>query len=144
METKRIRRTPVDGARDILAVYDQDPNYVYRWVADDPQRPGRVQRLQERGYEVVQQDVQVGQKAVDKLTKTGSAVTRTGGGGITLVLMRIPKEWFEEDQKAKQDHVDALEAAMQADIRQGRIPGSNQPAASGGSLSIQHKMHGKG
>lgn len=137
---KRIRRTPVEGARDILAVNEQDPNYVYRWVADDPQRPGRIDRLKERGYEVVTDKVEVGQKVVDRATRTGSATTRTGGGGIILVLMRIPREWFDEDQKAKQDGVDAQETRMKTDIQQGRIPGSNQPGV-GGSLNIESKRH---
>ena len=134
---KRTRRTPVDGARDILAVRNQDPNYVYRWIAEDPQRPGRVEYLKDKGYEVVTDDMEVGHKAVDRNTKVGSVVTRLGGGGITLVLMRQLKEWYDEDQKAKQDKVDALEVAMQADIQQGRIPGTNIPGV-GGKLDIKH------
>lgn len=136
-QAKRTRRTPVDGARDILAVYDQDPNYVYRWVAVDPHRPDRVERLKEIGYEVVTDKVEVGQKVVDRNSKVGSAVTRLGGGGVTLVLMRQLKEWYDEDQKAKQDKVDALEQAMKQDVREGRIPGSREPAASGGKLDIK-------
>ena len=136
MENKRVRRTPVGNLRDILTVRNQDPNYSYRWIAEDPQRPGRSERLKELGYEVVTEDMEVGQKAVDRNTKVGSAITRLGGGGITLVLMRIPKEWYDEDQKAKQAKVDALEAAMKADVQSGRIPGSNQPGV-GGLLQIQ-------
>lgn len=136
MEQRRRQRGSTDGARDILTVSNQDPNYVYRWVADDPQRPGRIERLKEFGYEVVTEDVQVGAKAVDKHSKTGSAVTRLGGGGITLVLMRQLKEWYDEDQKAKQAKVDAVEATMQLDIRQGRIPGSQEPGV-GGKLDIK-------
>lgn len=136
MEPKRVRRTPIDGARDILAVRNQDPNYVYRWVADDPQRPGRVERMKERGYDLVTDELEVGHKVVDRNSKVGSVMTRTGGRGITLVLMRILKEWYDEDQKAKQDAVDAQEAAMKADIQAGRIPGSNQPGV-GGKLDIR-------
>ena len=138
-ETKRTRRRgSVDGARDILAVSNQDPNYVYRWVADDPQRPGRITRLKDFGYEVVTEDVEVGQKAVDRNTKVGSAVTRLGGGGVTLVLMRTPKEFWDEDQKAKQDKVDAVEAVMNQDIREGLIPGSKHPGYKG-KLQIERK-----
>ena len=135
MEVKRRKRGSVDGARDILTVSNQDPNYTYRWVADDPQRPGRIERLKEYGYEVVTEDMEVGGKAVDKSTKIGSAVTRLGGGGITLVLMRQQKEWWDEDQKAKQAKVDAVEATMREDVRSGKIPGSQEPGA-GGKLNI--------
>ena len=138
MEPKRVRRNPVEGMRDILAVNNQDPNYVYRWVADDPQRPGRVERMKEHGYEIVQEELEIGQKVVDRNSKVGSVITRTGGGGITLVLMRIPKEWYDEDQKAKQAGVDAQEAVMKADVQAGRIPGSNQPGV-GGMLDIRRK-----
>lgn len=135
-EMKRRQRSSVDGARDILAVSEQDPNYVYRWVADDPQRPGRIARLKEFGYEVVTQDVEVGQKVVDRNSKVGSAVTRLGGGGVTLVLMRTPKEFWDEDQKAKQDKVDAVDAVMMRDIQQGLIPGTKHPGV-GGKLEIK-------
>ena len=133
METKRTRRTPVGGARDILTVRDKDPNYSYRWVAD---LPGRIDRMKDAGYEVVTDKLEIGQKTVDRESKVGSVITKTGGGGMTLVLMRTQKEWYDEDQKSKQDRVDALEVAMKADVQQGRIPGSNQPGV-GGALNIQ-------
>ena len=134
---KRPRRTPVDGARDILTVLNKDPNYVYRWVADDPRRPGRIERLKERGYEVVAEKHEVGQKTVDKVSQLGQFNTVAGGGGITLVLMRQLREWYDEDQKTKQDKVNALEEAMKADVRQGRIPGSREPGF--GNLDITRK-----
>ena len=136
MNKVRPKRTSVGSARDILTVLNKDPNYEYRFVSDDPKRPGRIERLKELGYEMVTDDLEVGQKAVDRNTKVGSVITRQGGGGITLVLMRIPKEWYDEDQKDKQKKVDALQAAMQADVKAGRIPGSNQPGV-GGSLTIE-------
>lgn len=136
METKRRKRSSVDGARDILTVSNQDPNFVYRWIADDPQRPGRVERLKEFGYEIVTEDLEVGQKAVDRNSKMGSAITRLGGGGITLVLMRQRKDWYDEDQKAKQTRVDAVEATMRDEIRRGHIPGSQEPGV-GGKLEIK-------
>lgn len=112
----RVTRTPVGGARDILTVHGKDPNFVYRWVIDSP---GRIQRFVEGGYEVVQEDLEVGQKTVDRGSKLGSAVTKAGGSGQTLVLMRIPKEWYDEDQLAKQAQIDALEATMKSEAEQG-------------------------
>lgn len=113
---KRVKRTPVGGPRDILTVADQDPNYVYRWVLDVP---GRVQRFVDGGYEFVQGNPEVGQNAVDRGTKVGSTVTRAGGSGQTLVLMRISKEWYDEDQKLKQESIDALENSMKAEAEEG-------------------------
>ena len=125
-ETKRVKRTPVGGPRDILTVANKDPNYEYRWVLD---AVGRLERFKDGGWEIVQGDPEVGQKVVDRGSKIGSAVTKAGGSGQTLVLMRIPKEWYDEDQTAKMAQVDALEATMRAEAQQGRY----------GSLTIDRK-----
>lgn len=113
---QRVRRTPADGARDILTVYDKDPNYVYRWVRNDE---GRIQWFQGRGYEVVQKPHEVGQPVVDGGSQLGSAVTKFGGGKVTLVLMRIPREWYDEDQAAKEASIAATEATMKRPITGG-------------------------
>ena len=108
-ETRR-ERPAVGGLRDILTIANKDPNYEYRWIKDIP---GRIQWLEERGWEVVQDDLKVGQKTVDSPAgKLSSALTRFGGGNVTLVAMRIPKEWYDEDQARKQENVDALEQTM--------------------------------
>ena len=101
-------RVPVGGPRDILTVANKDPNYVYRWVMDSP---GRLEQFKKAGYEVVESNPEVGQAAVDRATQLGSSVTMVRGSG-TLVLMRIPREWYDEDQTAKQEELDALDETM--------------------------------
>lgn len=39
------------------------------------------------------------------------------GGGNTGYLMRIKKEWFDEDQEDKQTRVNQLEAGMKREAR---------------------------
>ena len=107
---ERPKRTPVSGHRNILTVANKDPNYEYRWVLDSP---GRLEAFKEGGYEVVTKDMEVGDSTVDKGSQLGSAVTMVRGTS-TLVLMRIPREWYDEDQKAKQEEIDALEATMKS------------------------------
>jgi hypothetical protein len=114
---ERKRRSPLDGARDILTVYDKDPNFVYRWVRNDE---GRIQWFKERGYEVVTRSQEVGEKLVDSGSQLGSAVTKFGGGTVTLVLMRIPREWYDEDQAAKEAEIAATEKSMQDPNTYGR------------------------
>lgn len=116
-KTERPKRVPVGGPRDILTVANKDPNYVYRWVNDTP---GRLEKFKDAGYEVVTQDHEVGSKAVDRGSKLGSAITKSVGGQITAVLMRIPREWYDEDQAAKQAELDALEASMKDSAHQDR------------------------
>lgn len=123
-ETRR-ERPPVGGLRDILTIANKDPNYEYRWVKDVP---GRIKWLEERGWEIVQDDLKVGQETVDSPKgKLASALTRFGGGVVTLVAMRIPKEWYDADQAAKQELIDAQEESMMREANSGQIPGSNQP-----------------
>ena len=124
-KTERPKRIPVGGARDILTVPDMDPNYVYRWVYENPNRPGRVRRFEEGGYEVVKDDIKPGQNVVDRGSKVGSAITRPEQGG-SLVLMRILKEWYDEDQAAKAEKILSLEESMQVDAKEGRIPGTSE------------------
>lgn len=109
---ERKKRTPVGGARDVLTLTGKDPNYEYRFVVDVP---GRIQRFIDGGWEVVTDPHDVGQAVVDRGTKVGSAVTKASGDGRTMVAMRILKEWYDEDQKAKQERLDALDATMKAE-----------------------------
>ena len=115
-KTERPKRVPVGGPRNILTVAQKDPNYVYRWVNDVP---GRIAAFKEGGYEVVTSDNEVGDKTVDRGSKLGSAITKSVGGQITAVLMRIPREWYDEDQAAKQKEVDILEATMRDQSQRG-------------------------
>lgn len=107
----RESRVPVSGPRDILTVTNKDPNYFYRWVKD---LPGRIQRFIDAGYDIVNHDTQVGQRVVDSGSRLGSAVTRLDGAN-TLVLMRIPLEWYNEDQEAKARELDAQEDALRGE-----------------------------
>lgn len=108
----RAKRIPVGGPRDLLTISNKDPNYVYRFVNDTP---GRIQRFLEGGWEIVNHESELGQKTVDSGTRLGSAVTKMVGGTVTAVAMRIPKEWYDEDQAAKQAQIDAHEASMKAE-----------------------------
>jgi hypothetical protein len=108
-ETSRI---PVSGPRDVLTLSNKDPNYSYRWVNSSIR--GRIERFLAGGYEIVNHEAEVGQRTVDSGSRLGSAVTRQDGVN-TLVAMRIPLQWYNEDQEAKMREVDALEDSMRAD-----------------------------
>uniref|UniRef100_A0A6M3IPC0 Uncharacterized protein n=1 Tax=viral metagenome TaxID=1070528 RepID=A0A6M3IPC0_9ZZZZ len=84
----------------------RNDGYHYRLFNDNwNKEPGRIQRALNAGYEVVQDF-------------TAMAVgTNEDGTAIKGVLMRIPKELYEEDQKLKQKEVDLVDQA----IRGGKI-----------------------
>lgn len=113
-------RIPVNGnTKNLLTVSNRDPDYHYRWVIDDPDR---VAKFKEAWYEVVERtdDLRVGDRKVDTSAGTSSVVATRAGGGKKYVLMRLPKELYEEDQRAKQRQIDDSEAEMQREAKRGR------------------------
>lgn len=104
----RVKRTPV-GVRNVLTVKGKDPEYEYRIVNDTGDR---VAQFLDAGYEVVNAaDVQIGDRRVNQSSTEGSVAQTAVGGGIKGIVVRIKKEWYNEDQAAKQAQVDASEAA---------------------------------
>jgi hypothetical protein len=105
----RVTRTPV-SQRNILTVKGKDPNYVYRIVND---QDDRITQFQEGGYELVSKDtVAVGDKRASTGSAVGSVAHMSVGRGQKAYVMRIPKEFYMEDQAAKQAKVDMQEASI--------------------------------
>jgi hypothetical protein len=113
----RVRRSPVEG-RNKLAVKGKDPNYEYRVVNDTDDR---VNDLLDRGYVFeTSEEVRVGDsRLIDGSTGQGKIRTLNVGGGIKALLMKIRKDWFAEDQEAKQELVKKTEAAMRSNPSEG-------------------------
>jgi len=103
----RPRRSPLTK-RTRLGVRNKEEGYHYRVVNDVD---NRVQDLQDLGYEI-DPTADMGNKRVDNSTPMGSVSTISVGHGVRAVTMRIKKEYFEEDQKAKQEYVDQSEGKM--------------------------------
>ncbi|MDE3022467.1 MAG: hypothetical protein KGI54_11480 [Pseudomonadota bacterium] len=107
----RVQRTPI-GKRNVLTVAGKDANYQYRIINDSGDR---VQEFLDAGYELVKEDsVKVGDKRVNKASAEGSVSQISVGQGQKAFVVRIKKEWYQEDQKAKQDQVDAQENATKS------------------------------
>jgi len=106
----RTQRVPV-GTRNVLTVADKDPNYEYRIINDSGDR---VQEFMDAGYEIVSKDsVRVGDKRVNSATSEGSLAHLSVGQGQKAFVVRIKKEWYEEDQ-ATQAKVNEMENATKA------------------------------
>ena len=110
---ERAKRVPVSGSRNILTVDNLDPSYNYRWVNDTD---GRIKRFTSGGYEHVNDDVAVGDKTVDSAKGAASVISKDVGAGVTAYLMRIKREWYEEDKAAKQRKVDEQEESMKRQV----------------------------
>ena len=107
----RVQRTPV-GTRNILTVAGKEPGYAYRIINDSGDR---VQEFLDAGYELVKENsVKVGDKRVNKSSAEGSVSQISVGQGQKAYVVRIKQEWYDEDQAAKQQKVNELEAATKA------------------------------
>lgn len=107
---QRPRRSFVGDTRDVLAVTGKDPNFEYRIVNDER---GRVERMKEAGYVVVE-DEGIILNAGENATQPGSAHTLTVDRkhGVKGILMKISKEFAEEDRKARAAQIKRTEEAM--------------------------------
>lgn len=116
----RPTRVPVSGHRDILTVHGKDPEYEYRWIHDVNEEGERIEKHLAAGYEfVTNSEISgVGQRRVGNESGSGSIVRKPSGGYSVLgeptylYLMRIHKEYYEEDQKAKVNETINVERRM--------------------------------
>ena len=107
----RVQRTPV-GTRNILTVAGKEPGYEYRIINDSGDR---VAEFLEAGYELVKENsIKVGDKRVNKSSSEGSVSQISVGQGQKAFVVRIKKEWYDEDQALKQLKVNELEASTKS------------------------------
>ena len=124
--SNRKERVPFGSPKQRLT-NPGDPNFVYRIFNDNwTKEPGRIMRAKAAGYEVVEgyDHIAVG--------------TNEDGTAIQGVLMRIPKEFYEEDQKLKQAEIDKVDA----EIHRGKFqekPADNRYIPSSG-IHIESKI----
>lgn len=120
---RQPRRSRINGKRNILRVVNRDPRFEYR-VVNDVDDGARIAEFQSAGWEIVtSNDVQVGEKRVDKAVEVreGTPAKVSVGQGQKAYLMRIKKEWYAEDQAAKQADIDEKERALQPEGTYGKI-----------------------
>jgi len=90
----RVQRKPI-GRGGKLDVANKQPGYVYR-IINASADPGRVDRFKEAGYEIAVDGESMNGKAFN-----GAQENINLQGGDKGVLMKIKKEYYDEDQEAK-------------------------------------------
>lgn len=111
---QRPKRIPISGdSRNVLTISDQDPNYVYRWV-NDMKGGMRIRKFLAAGYDFVKDpNLEVGDGLeVGSISGMGDAIQREVGEGTISYLMRILKEYYDEDQNAKLIKATEIEAGI--------------------------------
>lgn len=130
-ESPRRQRIPVGVPRLKLNAPNKE-GYVRRWVNDDNTR---LQDFEAGGYSFVH-NVQAGDaRGANDITARESVDSRVSrvvgknedGTPLRAYLMEIRKDWYDEDQRAKQARIDEQEAQM----RRGADSEGNQPGRDG-------------
>lgn len=108
--SERAKRTPING-RNVLNASGKEPGFKYRFVND---MGDRVESFKERGWELVDSTaVKLGDRRVDLGSVLGSkAQVSVDKSGTKAFLMRIPEDWYEEDQAEKARSIAEQELAM--------------------------------
>lgn len=110
--TRETIRTPIGAKRELLNVTDTPEGFVDRIVNDNP---GRIGRFKRAGYEMVD-SATLGTSNVDGTEASGGVVSKDVGKGVTAYVMRQRKEYFDEDQGAKQQQILDDERGMQKKV----------------------------
>lgn len=108
--TRNSKRTPV-GTRNVLVAEDK-PGVKRRFVNDEP---GRIQMFLDAGYKIVDEKTQMGDNNVGQASQVGSVARKPVGGGKNAVLMEINREWYREDQAAKEAQLKEKEQGLLLD-----------------------------
>jgi hypothetical protein len=113
---QRKKRVPIAGNRDILTVHNKEDGFVYRWVNDVDTR---ISKFKAAGYEIVDDStIEVGEHDVKQASQLGRTVTKGVGKGVNAVLMRIEEEYYNEDQAAKAETVNATEETLNQNLNE--------------------------
>ena len=113
----RVSRKPLHQRGPQAISGDKDPNFEYRFVNDTG---SRIHNFQQAGYELVtDSELKVGDARLSDAGELGSGKRVISNDGTTSYLMKIKKEWYEEDKKAKADAIKEQESAMKQEATQG-------------------------
>lgn len=110
---QRATRKPLHQRGPLAISGEKDPNFEYRFVND---RGSRISNHQEAGWELVEDaNLVVGDSRVKDAATLGTAKAVTSDDGTVSYLMKIKKEYYEEDRAAKQAINDEQEKALKTD-----------------------------
>lgn len=116
-KSARVARKPLTQRGPQAIAGDKNPEFEYRFVNDTG---SRIQNFKAAGYEFVTgDDLIVGDNRVSDAADLGSAKRVISNDGTTSYLMRIKKEWYEEDQASKAAAIKEQEAAMKQEASTG-------------------------
>lgn len=113
-EFRPEERAPIGGFSDVLTLRTRDEDYHYRWVLDENEEGRRIMRFVQAGYEFAPAEGhEVGQLNVYKSRNNDvGSICRVPSGNRWLYLMRIRRDWHEEDIAKKHERVRKTEETL--------------------------------
>jgi len=114
----RTERIPLGTMRTKLAVEPME-GYILRWVND---KDNRINFAEQGGYDFVTYD-ELGDRTIGQHNTTSDSSeegekvskvvgTTQNGAPLSSFLMKIRKEWYDEDQAKKAGYVDSTEQSL--------------------------------
>ena len=126
---ERSTRVPFGVPEQRFSIPKEDSEKYHYHVFNDNWRkePGRIQRALSAGYEIVEHE------------RSGeTSGTNDDGSEIKGVLMRIPKELYDQDQAAKQRQIDKVDEQ----ILRGKFQTEGPTYQPGGGIRTETKLTG--
>jgi hypothetical protein len=106
------KRIPLHEQKKNLLNVPPRPGFVRRLVNDVDQGQ-RVAAFLRAGYRIVEDETRIGDVGVENQNQSlGTGVRKFVGAGVSSVLMEIEEHLYNEDQAAKMDKLDAIEASI--------------------------------
>lgn len=110
----RPKRVPLhEQGRSVLTAPEKK-GFVRRIVNDVGPR---IAKFIKAGWNVVEEDINLGESVDGSNQAIGSGARKGVGKGVTGVLMEIPKELYDADQRAKQARITKDENALKRKIK---------------------------
>lgn len=114
---QRAVRKPLHQRGPLSITGQKDPNFEYRFVNDVG---SRISNYQEAGWElVVDNNLVVGDSRTKDASDLGSSKRVTSDNGTVSFLMKIKKEYYEEDRAAKLAMAEQQEQAIKTEASKG-------------------------
>jgi len=138
-ERRKETRVPLSQFYRKLSFEDQEEGFEYRWIND---KGDRIRRAKQGSWEFIEDDgFQIGDEHIvnGPTEGKGTVVEKVvdQDTGMKAYLMRIPKEYYDEDQKAKQAQIDDTEKQLMRGHDENDDPSRYIPE---GAMKIEHEM----
>ena len=113
-KVEQVRKRIPLGTRNILTAPEK-AGFVRRFVND---KGDRIENFKAAGWEVVDEEIQVGDPKAGRAHSMGSIVNPSVGGGQHAVLMELPDKFYAEDRAAAQGKITQVENELKRNLKQ--------------------------